>query len=75
VHLPGKSSSVKQADLWDIFRKASKCVRNSTIVVSPHPLSPTPSTFSTRKTSENKEENHGDPQQADGDIKVEYSSD
>jgi hypothetical protein len=51
-----KASSVKQADLRDMFKKASKHVCTSTIVVSPDPLSPTPSTTSAMKTPENTEE-------------------
>jgi hypothetical protein len=37
------SSSMKQADLKGMFRKASKIVCTSAVVVSPDPLSPTPS--------------------------------
>jgi hypothetical protein len=47
-----KASSRKWADLRDMFKKASKCVRTSTVVVSLDPLSPTPSTSSTMKTQE-----------------------
>jgi len=36
-----KVSSLKQADLTNMFKKASKSVHISTIVVSPDPLSPT----------------------------------
>jgi hypothetical protein len=46
-----KSSSRKQADLRDVFIKAPKCFCTSTVVVSPDPLSPAPST-STLKTQE-----------------------
>jgi hypothetical protein len=38
-----KASSMKQADLRDMFKKGSKSVCTSTVVVSPDPLSPTPS--------------------------------
>jgi len=72
----GKALSVKQADLWDIFKKASKCVCNSTFVVSPHPLSPASSTFSALKTSEHTEEESDDLELADDeDIQMEYTSD
>jgi len=69
-----KASSVKQADLWDMFKKASKCVCNSTVVVSPHPLSPVSSIFSAMKTPEHTEEEPDDPELAD-DIQMEYSFD
>ena len=36
-----KVSSLKQADLTNMFKKASKSVHTSTVVVSPDPLSPT----------------------------------
>jgi hypothetical protein len=36
-----KVSSLKQADLTNMFKKASKSVHTSTIVVPPDPLSPT----------------------------------
>jgi hypothetical protein len=45
---------MKQADLRNMFKKASKCVCTSTVVVSPDPLSPTPSTSSTTKTQETR---------------------
>jgi len=35
---------MKQADLWDIFKKASKSACTPTAVVFPDHLSPTPST-------------------------------
>jgi len=45
-------------------------------VVSPDPLSPTPSTSSTMKTPKNTEEGPNDPEPADeGDIQMECSSD
>jgi len=68
-----KASSIKQADVWDIFKKASKCVSNSTAVVSPHPLSPA-STFSALKNPEHTEGEPDDPELAD-DIQTEYFSD
>ena len=46
---------LKQADLMDIFRKASESVCTSTIVVQPNNLSPTP-TYLAMKTPENKED-------------------
>jgi hypothetical protein len=51
-----KASSVKLADLWDKFKKASKTVCTSPIVVSTDPLSPTPSTFLAMKTPEYTED-------------------
>jgi hypothetical protein len=54
------------------FKNTSKNVCTSTIVVSHGPLSPTPSTSSAMKITENKQE---DPEPADeGDIQIEYSS-
>jgi len=47
---------MKLADLWDKFKKASETVCTSTIVVSPDPLYPTPTTFSTLKTLEHTED-------------------
>jgi hypothetical protein len=47
---------MKLADLWDKFKKASKRVCTSTIVVSTDPLSPTPSTFLAVKTPEHTED-------------------
>jgi len=59
-----------------MLKEASKCVCSSTVVVSPHPLSPTSSTFSALKTLELTEEEPDDPEQADDeDIQMEYSSD
>jgi hypothetical protein len=66
---------VKQAELWDIFKKASNCVSNSTVVVSPHPLSPASSTFSAMKTPEYTDQEPDDPELADGDIQMDCSSD
>ena len=55
-------------------RPASVCTSN--IVVSPHPLSPITSTYSARKTPENREENHDDLQLTDEeDMQMQYSSD
>jgi hypothetical protein len=67
---------MKQADGTNLFRKSSKSACTSTVVVSPDPLSPAPSTSSTVKTPENTEEDPDDPEPADeGDIQMEYSSD
>jgi hypothetical protein len=52
-----------------MFRQVSKSIYTSTVVVSPDPLSPTPSTSSALKAPENIEE---DP---DGDIQMEYCAD
>jgi hypothetical protein len=51
-----------------MFKKASKCVCTSTIVIFPHPLSPIPSTSSATKTPENKEDNPHDPEPADDPL-------
>jgi hypothetical protein len=60
---------VKQADLRDMFKKASNSVCTSTVVIFPDL---TPSTSSAIKTPENPEE---DPEPADeGDLQMEYSS-
>lgn len=45
----------KKADLKDIFKTASKSVCISTVVVSPDPLSPSPSTSSAMKTTNTEE--------------------
>jgi hypothetical protein len=63
---------MKQADIRDMFKKASKSVCTSTIVVSPDPLSPTPSNSSATKTPENTKEDPDNPEQADkGYIQME----
>jgi hypothetical protein len=68
-----KASSMKQADLRNIFKKASKTVCTSTIVVSPDPFSPTPSTSSAMKAPQNTKD---DPEPAtEGDVQMEYTSD
>jgi hypothetical protein len=61
---------MKQADLGDMFRKASKSVCTSVIVVAPDLVSLTASTSSTVKT----EEDPDDPEPVDGFIQMEYSS-
>ena len=53
---------MKQAALRGMVKNASKSVCTSTTVVSPDPLSPTPSTSSAMKTPEKTEE---DPEPAD----------
>jgi hypothetical protein len=60
---------MKQAGLRNMFKKESKSVRTSTLVVSPDPLSPTPSTI---KTPENMEEESDTAEPADeGDNQME----
>jgi hypothetical protein len=67
---------MKQADIREMLKQASKSVSISTNVVSPDPLSPTPSTSSATKTPENTEDDPDDPERAgEGDIQMEYSSD
>jgi hypothetical protein len=62
-----KPLSQKQADLRDMFKKTSKNVRTSTVVVSPDPMSPT-------TTQENTTEDPDDPELADErDIQMEYT--
>jgi hypothetical protein len=57
---------MKQAALRE---KASESDCTSTVVISPDPLSPTPSTSSAMKTPENTEEEPDDPEPSDeGDI-------
>jgi len=67
---------VKQADLRDMFKKASKSVCISMIVVSSESLSPTPSTSSAMKTPENKlvDSDYHTPAE-ERHIQVEYFSD
>jgi len=66
---------MEQADLRDMFTKASRCVCTSTVVLSLDPLSPTPSTNSIMKTAENTEEDPYDTHTADeGDNQIEYTS-
>jgi hypothetical protein len=57
-------------------KKPSKTVCTSTAMVSPDPLSLTPSTSSAMKTPENIEGDPDGPEPTDeGYIKMEYSSD
>jgi len=64
---------VKLAYLRDKFKKAPKSVCTSTVVVSPDPMSPTPSTFLAMKIPENIEKEPDKPEAADADIQMEYS--
>jgi hypothetical protein len=71
-----KASSWKQADLRDMFKKASKSVCSSTIAASPDLLCHAPSISSAIKTPENTVEDPDDPYLADErNVQVEYSSD
>jgi hypothetical protein len=57
------------------FKNSSKSVCTSTVVISPEPFSPTP-TSSAMKTPENIAEHPDDPEPADeGDIQMEHYSD
>jgi hypothetical protein len=60
-----EASSVKHADLRDMFTKTPKSVCASTIVVSPVSLSPTLSSSSGMKIPENTEKSLVDPETAD----------
>jgi hypothetical protein len=65
---------VKEADLRDVFRKATKNGYTSTIVLSPDPLSLTVSTSSATKTPVDREEDPDDSEPTDeGDIQMEKS--
>jgi hypothetical protein len=67
---------MKQADPRNMFKKASKSVCISTIVVPRDLLSPTSSSSSGIKTPETTEEDPDDRQPADeGDIQMEDTSD
>jgi len=59
-----KAASMKWADLG-MFRKAAKNVCTSTIAVPSDLLSPTPSTSSAMKTTENTKESPCDPEPID----------
>jgi len=63
---------MKQADLRDMFKEASKSNCISTIALSPDTLLPTPLT-STKMTPENTNEDPNDPQPVDGDTQMKYS--
>jgi hypothetical protein len=59
-----------------IEKKTFKTVCTSSVMVSPDPLSLTPSTSSAMKTPENTERDPDGPEPTDvRDIKIEYSSD
>jgi len=63
---------MKQADIRDIFKKASKSVCTLTVVVSSDPWSLASSASSPVKTPENTEEDPHDPEQVDeGGIPME----
>jgi hypothetical protein len=57
-----------------MFKKASKIVCTSNVVVYPDLLSPTPSTSSAMKLR-NRHENPDDPEPRDEENLMEYSSD
>jgi hypothetical protein len=67
-----KASSKKQANLGDMFQKASKSVCTSTIVMVPHdPSSPTPSTSLATRTPKNTEQEPDDLEPGyKGDIQI-----
>jgi hypothetical protein len=54
-------------------QESAKSVCTSTIVVSANLLYPTASTSSAVRAPENAEEDPDTPQQADGDIQMEYN--
>jgi len=58
------AASMRQADLRDILKIASKNVCTSVALVSPDPLSPVPSKFSATKTPEKTEGDPDDPEPA-----------
>ena len=58
-----------------MFKQTSRSVSTSTTVVSPDPMSSTPSTLPTMKTLENTQDDLDDPPSADGDIQMEYTND
>jgi len=67
--------SVEHADLREMFKKSSKSVCSSTVVVSPDPPSPTPLISSAMNTPENTQEYPDDLEPPyEGDIQMEYSS-
>jgi hypothetical protein len=70
-----KASSMKQADLRNMFKTVSNSVCTSTIVVSPDFLSPTPSTSSNLKTRKCRRDTNGPEPAGDGDMQMEYSCD
>jgi hypothetical protein len=60
-----KASSVKETDLRDMFKKATKSGCTSTVVLYPDPLSLTVSPSSATKTPVDTEEDPDDPEPAD----------
>jgi len=55
---------MKQADHRDMFKKTSKSVYTSTVVVSPDPSSPTPRNSSPLKTPEDTKKDPSDAKSA-----------
>jgi hypothetical protein len=70
-----KKLQIKQADLRNTFKKASKSVCTSTVVVFLDPSSPTPLTSSAMNTPQITEEDpdHHEPANL-GDTQMEYFS-
>jgi len=66
---------MKQADLRDMFKKASRNVCLSHTVVSHNSLSLIPLKSSALKTPENTEDKPAELKSADGDIQMECSPD
>ena len=66
---------MKQADLSNMSKNASKSVCTSILMVSADLLYPIPLISSAMKTPENAEEDPDAPEQADGDNQMEYSCD
>ena len=65
-----------QADLRDLFMKASKSVWMSAVMVSSDPLSRAPTISLAMKATENTEKDPDGPESADeGDILMEYCCD
>jgi hypothetical protein len=64
---------MKQSDLRNMFKMASKIICAPTVMASPDPLSPTPISLA-MKIQETIEEDAEDPEPADGDIQIEYTS-
>jgi hypothetical protein len=56
---------VKQADLGDVFKKTSRSVCMSAVVISPDSLCYTPLTSSAVKTPDNIKQDPDDPESAD----------
>jgi hypothetical protein len=67
---------MKQTGVREMPQKASKSACTATILVSPDPLSPTPSNSSAMKTPKYIKEEPDDPEPVnEGDIKRKYFSD